>query len=126
SDMMLGFTDYLAESLVPDQRYTDPVPLNGKDGGEISNTALDQVRHLLREALEDESALVRWFGELQTNPRYPDLIAPPRRLPKLTETSHISLNPASRLAWHASADSKRLLCFIDGETLELKASAQLI
>jgi 50S ribosomal protein L16 3-hydroxylase len=125
SDMVIGFTDQLVESLPPDLRYTDPRPLTPAVGGELTADALAQARKLLREALDDDAALLRWFGELQTRPRYPELIGPPRRVPTLNADSQVMLHPGSRLAWHEDTDHKRLLCFIDGECQELRSSAQL-
>lgn len=125
ADMLLGFTDQLAANLPPDHRYTDPQPLAPNAGGELTEAALAQVRKLLQEALADDAALVRWFGELQTNPRHADLITPPRRKRPLQENSKVRLHLASRLAWYEDKASKTLLCFIDGESLVLKPSAQL-
>jgi 50S ribosomal protein L16 3-hydroxylase len=124
-DMLIGFTDQLNEALPPDQRYTDPQPLSPAVGGELTSGALAQARKLLHAALDDDAALLRWFGELQTRPRYPELIGPPRRVPALNADSQVMLHPGSRLAWHEQADKKRLLCFIDGSCLELRDSAQL-
>jgi 50S ribosomal protein L16 3-hydroxylase len=124
SDMLLGFTDQLAALLPPDQRYTDP-PLEPAIGGEISSAALGRARQLLSAALADEAALLRWFGELQTRPLYPELLAPPRRVPVLQADSHLMLHLGSRLAWHEDADKKRLFYFIDGDCRELPNSAQL-
>ena len=125
ADMLLGFTDFLAAALPPDLRYTDPQPLSGEEGGEISTAALQQVRRLLEASLQDDTALARWFGELQTTPRYPELISPPRRVKPINAENWVCLNSASRLAWHETQDSKQLLCFIDGESVELRSSAQL-
>jgi len=123
ADMLLGYTDQLADELSPDQRYEDPPLKPAPAAGEIDAKALAQVRRLLNEALNDEHALLRWFGALQTRPRYPELLAPLRRPPPLEHDTQLMTHPGSRIAWHENTD--RLFCFIDGECLELPASATL-
>ena len=122
SDLLLGFTDTLVDNLAPDQRFRDSRLSASDVAGEITPTAMQSVRHLLNQALADDEALLKWFGGMQTEPRYPDLIVP---RPKATigHATQFSPAPASRFAWHEQ--EKTLLLFVNGQTMALKNQATM-
>jgi len=124
SDMLLGYSDYLADTLLPDQRYTDPALKGEPANGEISQAALEQARQLLSSALQDKQAFAQWFGQTMTEPRYPENIQPRKKLPAaFLKASAYCLNPASRIAWHQQ--DKQIQVFIDGNCTSLPHSNAL-
>jgi 50S ribosomal protein L16 3-hydroxylase len=114
ADMLLGFSDDVADTLSPDLRFTDPSRQHPLKSGEITADDLVRVQKLLKQALSDEQALRRWFGCQMTQPRYPELIQAPARQPRLTATTRLQLHPASRLAWQQ--EGKQLRIFCNGES----------
>lgn len=118
ADMLIGFSDEAASALPEDQRYIDPPGLLA-DKGEISAAVADQLQNKLRELAEDRDALLKWFGQHMTEPRYPGLLPAPEAiiteatLLSLLQEGELCLNPASRLAWHRSGSTLQLFC--DGE-----------
>lgn len=124
SDMLLGFSDALCEQCSPDQRFTDPARTQPLRAGEITAQDLKRARQLLQAALQDDSALARWFGRQMTQPRSPELIQPLLRKPRLRADMQVSVHPASRLAWQL--EGKYVRVFIDGETELLPHSAKLL
>jgi 50S ribosomal protein L16 3-hydroxylase len=124
-DMLLGFGDFLADSIPADQRFTDPLRKQPLRAGEIDTRSLRKARSMVRQALNDASAFDRWFGCQMTEPKNAALIASPRNLPDLRKDKvTLELNPASRLAWQARG--KALLVFADGECIEVARSDALL
>lgn len=121
SDMLLGFSDEVAAGLSPDLRFADPQRTQPLRTGEITANDLAQARRMLRQALQDDDALVRWFGSQMTQPRNPELIEPDSTRP--TAASLLSLHPASRLAWQL--EGRQVRVFVDGEHTVLPASSKL-
>lgn len=123
-DMLIGFSDHLADTLSADQRYTDPRLTPATAPGEISAAALQQARKALLGLLDDKVALARWFGSAMTQPRYPDSIEPRRKLsPAMQNAAQYRLHPASRLAWTLQDDS--VLVFCDGDSSSWPDSSAL-
>jgi 50S ribosomal protein L16 3-hydroxylase len=124
ADMLIGFSDHLADQLSPDQRYSDPALQPGIAQGEISAAALQQARKSLLALVQDEAALARWFGATVTEPRYPDSIQPRRKLGAAAlEAPAYRLHPASRVAWHATTGGIEV--YVDGQCHECADSKAL-
>lgn len=124
ADLLLGFSDHVADRLTADQRYTDPALQATPAAGEISATALQQAHRSLLALLDDKAALAQWFGTAMTQPRYPDAITPRRRLtPAAQNATQYRLHPASRVAWLQQDES--LLVFADGDCSQWPTSTAL-
>jgi 50S ribosomal protein L16 3-hydroxylase len=123
-DMLIGYSDYLADQLPADQRFTDPARKLPLRSGEVDGASLKQARGMLMKALADEQAFARWFGCRMSEPKDPDVIAVPRKLPDLSRPLTLAVNPASRFCWQQHGDE--LLVFADGECHALRASSALL
>lgn len=124
ADMLLGYSDELADQCTPDQRYQDP-PLHPTPlSGEIDQAALASARTSLLSLLQNDTALMQWFGTAVTQPRNPAAIQPRKKLTdSMLQAPSYSLNPASRLAWHRQANT--LYVFTDGGCEQFRYSAAL-
>jgi len=122
SEMLLGFTDALADNLLPDQRFQDPQLRPDAIPGEITPAALHFVRQTIRKAMQNDALLARWFGTMQTEPRYPELLRPRPRA-TLKNASMLVPAPASRFAW--TEQDNQLLLFVNGQCVTLPTQATL-
>jgi 50S ribosomal protein L16 3-hydroxylase len=123
--LLLGYSDFLAAACSPDQRYTDP-PLDPSAmlPGEIDTTALNRARRQFQSLVNNEQAFAEWFGNLMTQPRYPERNVPARRLPRLDKPGLLLRTAlSSRIAWQKT--DRQLLVSCNGETLYLDHSAKL-
>jgi 50S ribosomal protein L16 3-hydroxylase len=123
-DMLLGYSDYLADRAAADRRFTDPVRKQPLRPGEIDGASLQQARAMVTKALTDEVAFSRWFGCQMSEPKNAELIVAPRKVPKLDAGVLLTVNPASRLCWQRHG--KQLLVFADGTCIETTVSPQLL
>lgn len=122
SDMVLGFSDEIAECLSADLRFNDPARKLPLSTGEITQADLKQAKALLQQVMQDDAALARWFGAQMTQPRYPDMIQPSRRKPK-SDSALVVLHASSRMAWQQEEAGLRV--FVDGDTELLSDSTAL-
>jgi 50S ribosomal protein L16 3-hydroxylase len=127
AELLFDFTEFLAEPLDEDQRYTDADLQPAGDAGEIDDAALARVRRALPHfAQVEKSTLAHWFGRFITRYRSAQVMAAPgreislaelaRRLPKST----ILRNPFSRFAWRRDGRDAEL--FVAGEALPCPAA----
>ncbi|MEY4642364.1 MAG: hypothetical protein RLZZ227_2358 [Pseudomonadota bacterium] len=124
-DMLLGYSEFLADQAPADRRFSDPARRHPLRSGEIDQASLRQARKILQAALDDDTAFKRWFGCNATEPKNPELIHPPRKLLDPGNSALIlSCNPASRISWQQ--DGKQLLVFADGKCVSLRSSAVLL
>lgn len=125
SEMLLSFSDMLAERHTEDERYTDRRLKPVQRPGEIDASALRHARLLLKEALGNEQALAVWFGCYMTEPKYADLVEPPSALPDLRQEDLLLVpNSLSRFAWQQHGST--LLVFADGACFDFPVSAPLL
>ena len=111
AELLLGYSEQLADQFSADQRYTDPALDAAQPAGEVSQAAIDQAWRLLQRALRDKDGFAQWFAASMTESRYPDSIVPRQRLSnKLTGATHYRLHPASRCAWRQGPDALELYC----------------
>ncbi len=119
AEVLTRFSDFVAEFLPDEARYTDPdlQPIN--DPHYIQPDALQRLKALLHEHLDDERLLMTWLGQFMTEPRYPERIAgeelPPAELIQaLQEGALLTRNPFARLAW--SEIDLGVLLFASGQS----------
>lgn len=77
AEVLTHFTDFLAQFLPDEERYSDADLLPIEDPHQIQSDALDRLRAMLAEHMGDERLLLTWFGQFMTEPRYPERVQGP-------------------------------------------------
>lgn len=119
-ETITSYADYLGEQLPSSRRYSDRAMSPPRHVTEIDDQALERVRRLVLDTLDNPDQLGQWFGRAMTQPKYLDqLIAhePPMDTASLTarlSQAPLQRAPGSRLAWRASNHDRATL-FVDGD-----------
>ena len=116
SELLLDFSERVAEALPESRRYADPDLSPATAPGEIDAVALRRARQALGPvaAALDDDAFADWFGSFATRYRCAQLPVPRRRpvdRAMLAERlPHMALrrDPWSRLAWRRKGRGARL------------------
>jgi 50S ribosomal protein L16 3-hydroxylase len=133
SEVLTHFTDFLAQFLTNEERYTDAGLAPVADPAEIQRDALDRLKSLLSEHMSDERLLLTWFGQFMTEPRYPELVTgEPIDGSQLREAFQdgavVIRNPSARLAW--SEVDVGVVLFASGQSrllpIDMKALLKLV
>jgi len=110
------------ETLSADSRYRDTDIDPQQQPGNISSSALQQVKTLMHDALANPDLLIHSFGRLMTEPRLAELFDPPEQeiTPEkmavmLQKGRQLMPHPATRFACHHHAGA--LYFFVNGESL---------
>lgn len=115
-DILMQFTDFVADQLSESLRYSDPDQKQVQNSGEINQEAVDRVQRILKSYVEDRDLIAQWFGQAMTEPKYPQTaeeeIEDWTSLVSLYGNSSLSLSEGSRIAYHAS----KALIFTDGSS----------
>lgn len=119
AEVLTHFTDFLGQFLTDEERYSDAGSIPCTDPHQIQRDALDRLKALLNEHMNDERLLLTWFGQFMTEPRYPELVAGPELeeddlLSSLEDGAVLVRNPSARLAWSDVDDD--LLLFASGQS----------
>jgi 50S ribosomal protein L16 3-hydroxylase len=119
AEVLTHFTDFLAQFLSDEERYSDADYQPVGDPQQIRHDALDRLKALLAEHMGDERLLLTWFGQFMTEPRYPErvagtAIADNELLEALDQGALLVRNPSARLAW--SEVDEDLLLFASGNS----------
>ncbi|WP_342246911.1 ribosomal protein uL16 3-hydroxylase [Pseudomonas sp. OTU5201] len=125
AEVLTHFTDFLAQFLPDEERYSDAGAAPVSDPHEIQRDALDRLKSLLTEHMSDERLLLTWFGQFMTEPRYPELLAGAEVeeddfLGAIEDGAVLVRNPSARLAW--SEVDIGLVLFASGQSRLLPAS----
>ena len=105
AEVLTHFTDFLAQFISDDERYSDADISPITDPHQIQADALLRLKNLMTEHLSDDRLLMTWFGQFMTEPRYPDQIVGPEHLSEtevinaLQQGTVLIRNPCARLAW---------------------------
>ncbi len=124
AEVLTHFTDFLAQFLPDEERYSDAGMAPISDPHQIQQEALDRLKALLTEHMSDERLLLTWFGQFMTEPRYPELVSGPEIeeadfLAALEDGAVLVRNPSARLAW--SEVDVGLVLFASGQSRLLPA-----
>jgi 50S ribosomal protein L16 3-hydroxylase len=124
AEVLTHFTDFLAQFLPDEERYSDADLAPVEDPYQIQADALERLKALLAEHMGDERLLLTWFGQFMTEPRYPERIEGPELeledlLAALGDGAVLVRNPSARLAW--SEVDLGLLLFASGQSRLLPA-----
>ena len=119
AEVLTHFTDFLAQFLSDEERYSDADYQPLGDPQQIRHDALDRLKALLAEHMNDERLLLTWFGQFMTEPRYPERVAgnpieDHELLEALEQGALLVRNPSARLAW--SEVDEDLLLFASGNS----------
>ena len=119
AEVLTHFTDFLAQYLTDEERYTDADAQPVSDPHQIQSDALDRLKSLLAEHMSDERMLLTWFGQFMTEPRYPELIAGEELIEEdfissLQDGAILVRNPSARMAWSEVDDD--VLLFASGQS----------
>ncbi|ONH55892.1 50S ribosomal protein L16 3-hydroxylase [Pseudomonas cedrina] len=119
AEVLTHFTDFLAQYLTDEERYTDADAQPVSDPHQIQSDALDRLKSLLAEHMSDERMLLTWFGQFMTEPRYPELVAGEEVVEEdfvssLQDGAILVRNPSARMAWSEVDDD--VLLFASGQS----------
>lgn len=120
AELIEGWSEHQADALVEDDRYADPDLVPQANAGEITPAAIDRLHDMMLAALSDRQGFARWFGVMNSLPKYedadwrPDAPMPSARVRALlARQAPIVRNPASRFAF-IRTDAQALTLFVDG------------
>lgn len=119
AEVLTHFTDFLAQFLPEEERYSDADLVPVEDPHQIQSDALERLRAMLAEHMGDERLLLTWFGQFMTEPRYPERVQGPEieeqeLLATLNDGAILVRNLSARLAW--SEVDIGLLLFASGQS----------
>ncbi|OPA88812.1 MULTISPECIES: ribosomal protein uL16 3-hydroxylase [Pseudomonas] len=119
AEVLTHFTDFLAQYLTDEERYTDADAQPVSDPHQIQSDALDRLKSLLAEHMSDERMLLTWFGQFMTEPRYPELVAGEELgeddfIASVQDGAILVRNPSARMAWSEVDDD--VLLFASGQS----------
>ncbi|SEL57353.1 50S ribosomal protein L16 3-hydroxylase [Atopomonas hussainii] len=117
AEVLTHFTDFLAQHLPDEERYSDAACKPAEDPSEIDGESLERLKALLDKHMQDKGALLTWFGQFMTEPRYPELVEgedidEDQLLDALEDGAVLVRNPSARLAWAERDDD--LVIFVSG------------
>jgi len=117
SDILSELGQDLADQLSNDQRFSDPDLQLQDNPGEISTSAIAQVRNILTEHLTDER-IASWFGRYMSERKYVEElegeeIDSAEWQEELQNGLLLWRHPAARFAWYPLTKERALL-FVDG------------
>ena len=123
-EAITSFADYLGEQLPASLRYSDAGMAPPADPAELDDTAVQRMRRMILETLDDPGQLAQWFGRVMTQPKYVDQLVPNETptdpdalVAALQEGEGLLRSPGSRFAWRA-LDDERATLFADGDGAE--------
>jgi len=122
-ESVTSFADYMGETLPASLRYSDAGMTPPTDPGELNDEALERMRRLILDTLDDPAQLAQWFGRAMTQPKYVDQLVPQEEPTPVDELAaeleaggHLERTLGSRFAWRALDDTQATL-FVDGDGL---------
>ncbi len=117
-DILLDFSESIAEELSDEVRYADPDLVPQINPGQITPEAVKSVQNIIRQYAEDYDGLAQWFGCYMTSPKYQDEETPQEEHHLADVRQHIASggrlirNEGSRFAFQEHG--KILWVFVDG------------
>lgn len=124
-EAVTSWADYRGEQLSDAVRYADP-DLGVQDSALLDDAAIERVRALILDSLDDREQMSEWFGRYMTQTKYPDqLIALEPSLDlatlrsALAEGEQLVRGQGSRFAYRPASDgdADRATLFVDGDGL---------
>jgi 50S ribosomal protein L16 3-hydroxylase len=116
ADLLQGFGEWLSFADDGGGRYADPDLKTGNRAGEINPVALQQLRKLMLNSIDDNVTVDDYLVSFMSRFRLahepmpqPDLISPEDLLKSITAGSELFRNPWTRIIWIEVSDGARLL-----------------
>jgi len=129
-DLVSSFMDFLLDQIDSDIRYQDPELSLQDNPGKLTDTALDQIKTILKRYLHTEDQQVeRWFGRYITEPK-PQFAAEAASLSLADLKIHahnggnLEHNPGSRFAYRQHATTRYL--YVDGQEFMLTSDTAFL
>lgn len=123
-EAITSYADFLGEQLPSSLRYGDAGMVPPADPTELDDAALERVRRLILDTLDDPAQLAQWFGRVMTQPKYIDQLVPSETptdvdqlVALLQEGEELLRSPGSRFAWHGLNGSRATL-YVDGDGID--------
>lgn len=131
-EAVTSYADYLGEQLLPSQRYSDAAMAPAEHPNEIDDAALERMRQLILQTLDNPVQLSQWFGRVMTQPKYVDQLMPhdpPMAVSDvvagLQDGAPLYHAPGSRLAWRTDGEITTLFADGDGYPCSLELARRL-
>lgn len=77
AEVLRSYSDFIGESLTPEQRYTDPHLSPTAYPGRLDATSIERVKTKLQHLLDQPEQLARWFATHLSEPKYAEEIYRP-------------------------------------------------
>ena len=109
AEVLTHFTDFLAQFIPDEDRYSDPDIQMGDDPHQIQQDALERLKALMARHMQDDNLMMTWFGQYMTEPRYPELVPgcdidAEELFTSMADGAVLMRNPSARLAWSDGGD----------------------
>ncbi|GGY05342.1 hypothetical protein GCM10007160_36150 [Litchfieldella qijiaojingensis] len=123
-EAITSFADYVGEGLPPSLRFADAGMASPDDPGELDDAALERMRTLILDTLDDPDQLAQWFGRVMTQPKYVDQLVPndiptdvEALVTELQAGAELERTLGSRFAYCPLGDGQATL-FVDGDGID--------
>ena len=125
SEIVADFVQEKLSDLNEDHRYSDASLTTQNNPGEINTKALQQVRDISMDQLDQPEKIADWFGRYMTQPKYDwteELGESGFVLTDFKDHELLYRNPAARFAYsglnaEGKADCDRIALYVNGELL---------
>lgn len=122
SELVEQFCAHIVGSMEDDDRYADPDLVAPANPGEIDAAAIDRLHAMVTDALADRAAFARWFGDYNSERKYPELDFQPDEPITIEDVRELTAdgvalcrNPASRFSFIRQGEGA-LFLFVDGQS----------
>ena len=134
SDILMGFSEFMAQQLNSEKRYTDPYIKNASmQPALIDEQAIKRISQIVRDNLSKKGALEQWIAEFMTESKYEGLHEPLEDEldwedlePLLNQDGTITQNETSRWAYYILDDSIQLTINGDAISIEQTKASQTL
>jgi len=127
SELVEQFCAHVVTGMEDDDRYADPDLTRQANPGEIGAAAIARLQAMVVDALNDRAAFARWFGEYNSERKYPEMdfrpeepIAADHVRALVEDGVALCRNPASRFAFVRQGEGGVTL-FVDGQAYDCSA-----
>ena len=131
SELIEGWAEHVAGQIAEEERYTDADLTLQAQPGEITPVAIERLHGLVMDALSDQAAFARWFGQNNSLPKYESDWRPDKPVSQkalracVAQGSRLLRNPASRFSFIRLGPKENLL-FVDGESFSCEGSDSVL
>ena len=133
SDALINFTDFVAHDLASELRYQDPDLTAQKHSAQMSNVAIEKVRAILRQYIDQPGLVEQWFGCYMTEHKYQEQQqafyldnAVDEIIDAMQDANTLCKIPGTRLAFQLRDNNQKnaMLLFINGMCCQITQDEQ--